>query len=294
MSYAIAQLRKISSGSSNYMENVNVEVIRDFQSPDKFSEEPGASFNDFGLKVANNGFFQKGSTYYLRISILRVPYGFYSRRFLNQHAQYITADDLTFTLLLKQINDLSLEEQNPPQVIDTFTIKSLASREYKDIGANTKYQFFTTVFTPTKSCPFLGFRLDRGAYDALAGARDWLTREDYVETITAYDDSGNPFTVETKDPRIFYTDENGDIAKLINIVPTGATNVKSWLKIGFQSRPGVLVVINQQPIRVGRSGIYQINNGTPITSFMITAPGGADNSKIDAFLLDYAYNSGGN
>ena len=88
--------------------------------------------------------------------------------------------------------------------------------------------------------------------------------------------------------------KTGEDIRTIGSGSTGATNVKSWLKIGFQSRPGVLVVINQQPIRVGRSGIYQINNGTPITSFMITAPGGADNSKIDAFLLDYAYNSGGN
>jgi len=67
------------------------------------------------------------------------------------------------------------------------------------------------------------------------------------------------------------------------------TEPSGWLKIGYQCRPGSLIVVNKEPIRVGRSGIYEINNGTIIDSFMIASPGGSDNSKIDAFLLDYAY-----
>ena len=76
-----------------------------------------------------------------------------------------------------------------------------------------------------------------------------------------------------------------DVCELVNLV----TESSGWLKFGYQSRPGNLIVVNGEPIRVGRSGIYEINNGTTIEKFMIASPGGSNNSKIDAFLLDYAY-----
>ena len=87
----------------------------------------------------------------------------------------------------------------------------------------------------------------------------------------------------------------GQICKLINIVDNdksrSVSRSKTWLKLSYQSRPGSLIVINQQPIRVGRSGIFKLNNGMKIKSFMIASPGGAlaGNSNVDAFLLDYAY-----
>ena len=87
----------------------------------------------------------------------------------------------------------------------------------------------------------------------------------------------------------------GQICKLINIVDNdksrSGSRSNTWLKLGYQSIPGSLIVINQQPIRVGRSGIFKLNNGMKIKSFMIASSGGAlaGNANIDAFLLDYAY-----
>jgi len=60
-------------------------------------------------------------------------------------------------------------------------------------------------------------------------------------------------------------------------------------KIGIQSRPGVLIMVNQQPVRIGRSGTYEVNNGVKITSFGIIAPNGYDPNNIDHFILDYTY-----
>lgn len=68
-----------------------------------------------------------------------------------------------------------------------------------------------------------------------------------------------------------------------------SNNKKRWTRFGYQSRPGNLIVVNKSPMRVGRSGIYELNAGIDIDSFMIAAPQGSDSNNIDAFLLDYAY-----
>ena len=45
------------------------------------------------------------------------------------------------------------------------------------------------------------------------------------------------------------------------------------IKIGVQSIPGLLMSINEQPIRIGRSGIYELyNDALRITKFSVVAP----------------------
>lgn len=87
----------------------------------------------------------------------------------------------------------------------------------------------------------------------------------------------------------FNPTEQGQLSKLNNIFTSDITT--KWIKIGYQCRPGSLIVINKEPIRVGRSGIFELDNGLPITDFRIANPGGCDPQYIDAFLLDYAYAS---
>ena len=55
-------------------------------------------------------------------------------------------------------------------------------------------------------------------------------------------------------------------------------------KIGIQARPSFLMCINKQEIRIGRSGIFEVNNGVEITSIGFV-PKGAD----DYFIMDYEY-----
>lgn len=278
MAYAVSQLRK-QAGTGTYMQTITVTEST-FASPNKFNDS--GSFTDFALL----GNFEKGKTYYLRFIIHRIPDGWYSRETAGYYSMFQTADDMTYTLLLKT-NAEEDEDTNPPQIIDTFTVKSLALSE-TNIGSNTVYYSYSTVFTPNKNFGLLGFRLARTAYDVLASQRNWIRESAEKVTKTVYDDSGKPMVLTTQGERIVYKNQNGDICLLKDIV--GLSNSTTWLKMGFQSRPGTLVVVNQQPIRVGRNGTYQINNGTMIDSFMIAAPQGSDNSKIDAFLLDYAYN----
>ena len=98
MGYAVAQLRKKAEGTNIYMENIEVTPV-EFKSPNKFvSDQMGnEAFLDYGLL----GNFQQGQTYYLRFIIHRVPHRYYSGIYEGQYAMYKTADDMTFTLLLK-------------------------------------------------------------------------------------------------------------------------------------------------------------------------------------------------
>ena len=62
--------------------------------------------------------------------------------------------------------------------------------------------------------------------------------------------------------------------------------VSELLKLGVQGRPGLLMCINGEEIRVGPSGIYEIKNGYKVNfiGFIIK-----DSSNEDYFILDYQY-----
>ena len=284
MAYRVAQLRK--NNATTYMTPVEVSATT-YESPNKFAEQGDTShpFTDFALL----GNFQNGQVYYLRFLIHRVPDGFYSRS-MPQHGGYFSgatnADDMDFTLILLN------SENDTEEVIDSFRVDSLATSE-TNVGGNTIYYARTLVFSPSKTADYLVFRMTRVAYDTLVEERSWLRDADF-NTVTrqVYNSNGEQVgTVSTSGARIIYSSDSssqqdGDISQLHNIMPEGR---QKWKKFGYQSRPGSLIVVNKEPIIVGRSGIYEINNGTEITSFMIASPGGSDVSKIDAFLLDYAY-----
>ena len=66
---------------------------------------------------------------------------------------------------------------------------------------------------------------------------------------------------------------------------TTIINKSALLQIGVQSAPGLLMCINGEEIRVGRSGLYEILNGYKVTFIgFIVEPN--DNKH---FMLDYQY-----
>lgn len=121
------------------------------------------------------------------------------------------------------------------------------------------YQSVELVFTPYENATCLVFQLRRVTYD--------YTVQPRVLTIVEQDVSSST---------------QRDVAVVNNILPKSLVN-----KIGIQTRPGSLVVINQEQMRVGKSGVLEINNGIPITSVSMVAP----NNNIDDFILDYTYNA---
>lgn len=78
----------------------------------------------------------------------------------------------------------------------------------------------------------------------------------------------------------------GKITNLLGqvITPTVLT------KMGVQGPPGLLMCINGQGIRIGPSGIYQINNGYQVNFLgFIVLMSDDTPDKRDFFILDYQY-----
>lgn len=116
--------------------------------------------------------------------------------------------------------------------------------------------YFEKIFSPLEEYPYLGFVLHRDSFDESTPRQVALTVD--------------------------------KIGIINNVKPEGNT---PFTKIGLQAKPGSLFCINGEEIRVGKSGVYEINNGIPITFF-----GTADNEVVNNkfknnFILDYAYQS---
>lgn len=83
---------------------------------------------------------------------------------------------------------------------------------------------------------------------------------------------------------ILTIDNLSEIYNVINFLQTSIENKAVLKQIGVQGPPGLLMSINGEAIRIGRSGLYEINNGinTSFIGFIIE-----DDEKY--FILDYQY-----
>lgn len=88
---------------------------------------------------------------------------------------------------------------------------------------------------------------------------------------------------------IDYTDINGQrrtnivikkFATLNNFITSNISNLK---KIGIQGPPSMLMCINGEQIRIGKSGTYEISNGI-IINFISFIP-----KENDYYIMDYQY-----
>ena len=79
-------------------------------------------------------------------------------------------------------------------------------------------------------------------------------------------------------------DRLDEIYNVINYLSSSIDNKNLLKQIGVQGPPGLLMSINGEAIRIGRSGIYEINNGinTTFIGFIVE-----NNEKY--FILDYQY-----
>ena len=75
-----------------------------------------------------------------------------------------------------------------------------------------------------------------------------------------------------------------EIYNVINFLQTAIDNKTTLKQIGVQGPPGLLMSVNGEAIKIGRSGLYEINNGikTNFIGFIIE-----NNEKY--FVLDYQY-----
>lgn len=252
MAYKIGQLRKEENG--NYMTN----LTDDIQSPSfgqVKKEYPYMNNQTFDqLSIWNSNSFSPNEVYFIRFRIQRLR-----DQYSTDVSGFENANDLGLQVFLYKspnrsftITQASIEgkETLTNQMIDSFTVGH--KREDNNL-VNGDYEYRTLVFKPQFQCTTIVFILSRQAYDFLVAPR-------------------------------FYNFQLLELSTIENILPKTAN------KIGVQSRPGTLIMVNQQPVRIGRSGTYEVNNGVQITSFGISAPQGYNAENIDHFILDYTYN----
>lgn len=77
--------------------------------------------------------------------------------------------------------------------------------------------------------------------------------------------------------------ENAQLIIVNNLLGT-AINSENIIKLGVQSRPGFLMVIDGEAIKIGKTGIYQLHEGVTIRYFGVVAT-----SDEDKFIIDYKY-----
>lgn len=108
------------------------------------------------------------------------------------------------------------------------------------------------LFTPIKNFNKLAFVLNRNV-------------KDYYEGGTRY-------------PVIIYQ----ELSRVNNLLPT-ISNGNPLIKIGIQSRPGLITDINGEEIRLGRNGIYEFKNGLlEVSSFSVVSPA---NMSVDVSAI---------
>ncbi|MGN0992861.1 MAG: hypothetical protein ACI4PE_02975 [Bacilli bacterium] len=76
-----------------------------------------------------------------------------------------------------------------------------------------------------------------------------------------------------------------EINNVIDILNSSIDNKGQLKQIGVQGPPGLQMCIDGEEIKIGRSGLYEINNGVVINfiGFVVTP----DDNKY--FILDYQY-----
>lgn len=133
-------------------------------------------------------------------------------------------------------NEASSSEEDIEQFIKSITIAKGDENEWVD---------FEFIFTPYDTFDLIMFELKR-------------TAEDY--------------RVGNRYPKIVYE----ELSIVNNIIPIITTPGVEFIKIGVQSRPGLLMCINGEEIRIGRAGIYEFKNGVILINFFSVVAGGAE------------------
>lgn len=144
------------------------------------------------------------------------------------------------------------------QVDNTQTLKTITV----EAGRETEYLTYEMIISPNNNYDQIKFELQRELEDYNTKNSDGTYGRSCKIEVVALD----------------------EIYNVIDYLST-ITGTSTLLQIGVQSAPGLLMCINGEEIRVGRSGLYEILNGYKITfiGFMVEP----DDNKH--FILDYQY-----
>lgn len=155
-----------------------------------------------------------------------------------------------------KIRNVSETEDNE-QLIDKFKVAS---------GTGTVY--FEAILSPNATYNQVLWELQRTALD--------------YNMLNADGTSGRVMDV------VDYT-----YTRLIDVLATLKStypDMRYLTKIGIQGPPSLLMCINREQIRIGKTGIYEINNGIKITSIsFVPKTSTLSSDGLDYFIMDFEY-----
>lgn len=159
--------------------------------------------------------------------------------------------DTKVTVKLTKSNASALDTTGV-QTITHLTIPAGSTTE--EINTALVYDI---VITPSDSYDQVVFAIDRDGQDITGIPRAWIP--------------SSSFSIQSF----------GFISNIVTVLDID--NQTKLKQVGIQGRPGLQLCVNGEMIRVGRTGIYEINHGIDIT-FIGFIP-----EETDHFIMDYQY-----
>lgn len=207
-------------------------------------DENGNFKNDVKINVFNKEFSNDGLSYSFNST---------ESYYLQFSISALEEDDQTISLRLRSTKQSGSDTEVITQLLQTYNIPGYLKEEEQ------KKYIFEIIFTPNGTYPILCWELNRTSKDFTEGQRN---TDINIEKFARIKNVINP---------------NSSNSSFIN------TNVP-LTKIGIQGPPSLLMCINGEQIRLGKSGVYELNNEIDITfiSFIPTR-------ESDYFIMDYEY-----
>lgn len=164
---------------------------------------------------------------------------------------------------LDSIQNFTLKLRNSDSVTDNYqNIKTY------NVNQGSSTTDFELIFSPNASYNQIIFELNRIALD-------------YI-TENANGTYGRIIEVEVLE---FYS-----IYNVVTYLSSAYSNLTRLEKIGVQGPPGLMMCINGEEIRIGRTGIYELNNGITVQyiGFIVKESDFTQDGK-DYFIMDFQY-----
>lgn len=162
------------------------------------------------------------------------------------------------TFYLKLKNFVSSEEilsENNEQIIAEYTVSESKIED--------EWENFEVIIAPNKSYEAIYWDLQRSV------SNDYLAASD----IQLQGAIGRKMTVRINQ---------------FSIIKNIIKDIDKIIKIGVQGPPALLMCINGEQIRIGKTGIFEINQDNVSISFVGFVPK-IKNNIIDYFIMDYEY-----
>lgn len=145
----------------------------------------------------------------------------------------------TQTFYIRLVNgETTSSEDYQEQYIKTIEVEK--SGTTSEIPDDYKWVDVEFIFVPQITFQYMVFELQRDSTD---------------------------FTLEKRFPLIAYEELSKINNYLPTLIPDSNSNSVNLIKMGIQSRPGLLMCINKEEIRTSKTGVYELQNGLITVDF---------------------------